>query len=1140
MPAIQVARTDTFEAQRQKINQIGSTLFNITQGGSDLSTGNLKLGDGTRIAPSLAFVSDPSLGIYKPDEKTIGYVSDGKKVADFAPTGFYSFRDLVVRQTVLTTPGISVLNNGENYDPGSYIGIPVVGGTGDGATASITVTEFDGEIINSGSNYVEGSYSNIPLVGGSGVESTSSFTVEGIEGFISDSGSGYIPGTYLDVPLTQGSGTGATANITITGDTNILGSITNTGSGYTQGIYSGIRLLNKPTQTFTVTTISNPGTPPPDNVYVIDGDTQKQLTLIKGNTYRFDISDSSNTGHPLIFQTSSGSFLPLQDYFTILNGIPGTSGAFVDLVIKPSASTGTIKYNCQLHDGMGANISITTGVVGEYGTNGLGNITINSSGEISDVEFVSSGSGYKVNDIVEIYSADVGGTGSGFEYTVSSISYTGIISNVVIQNNGINYQKNNVLSADSSDLGGVGSGFTFAIDNDPNIISDFSFISKGSGYEVNDILELPKTVSGVTTNLKSQVSGISTTLSNSSATITVSSTTGIVPGMVVSQNLQTDVGLLERDTTVFSVNGSTEIILSEVPTTSGSATLTFSSPGNLFEISVPSTDGILINSSVSKTSGTGTIAPDTTVVSINSTTNTIILSDQPLQAGTATLSFTPPFGDPINNFEYQINNLGVIESFSITSGGNGYSVLDELTVNPSDLIQPITYSVINKSVVEINFTNSLPSNTFSVGDFLKRKDGEILSITQTTTPSITQTVIDNISTTLDSSTATINVSDNTGIVAGMIVSQDFQNDIGGLRPGTTVLSVSGSTQITLSQNPLTSGTALLTFTSDESGTYTNVSSTTSGDGSGATFNIERNIFGSISIISVNNPGYFYSVGDTVTISGTDIGGLSPDHDIELTVSSVSNYQDLEIYSIKTSGGNILSILMDFDIVESGDFLIKSNTNTPDYEIDTVSSLEYRYFIDTGSGFELTPNLTLYSGSTYTFDLSDTSNSNHIFTLSKYRDGIWGPSLIEDISVTLLTTSNQITVADSTGILAGMSVVVYSGTGSLVSGTTVTSVVGNVITLSNSPLNSGAATLRFRGVPYTEGVTRTNSELTIKITDDTPNLYYYCSIQNTSHQNEGGDDNEEALITIDLNNPKTFGSGFLLSVILLEILFQQHQ
>ena len=65
MPAINVAKTDTFELQRQKINQIGDQIFAISEGGSDLSTGNLKLGDGTKTAPSLAFTNDTDLGLYK-------------------------------------------------------------------------------------------------------------------------------------------------------------------------------------------------------------------------------------------------------------------------------------------------------------------------------------------------------------------------------------------------------------------------------------------------------------------------------------------------------------------------------------------------------------------------------------------------------------------------------------------------------------------------------------------------------------------------------------------------------------------------------------------------------------------------------------------------------------------------------------------------------------------------------------------------------------------------------------------------------------------------------------------------------------------------------------------------------------------
>jgi hypothetical protein len=93
MPAIQVARTDTFEQQRVKINEIGSQVFSVTQGGSDLSTGNLKIGDGNVNLPSLSFISDASLGLYKPNNSVFGFVSGGKKLIDFGLSNITGYKD---------------------------------------------------------------------------------------------------------------------------------------------------------------------------------------------------------------------------------------------------------------------------------------------------------------------------------------------------------------------------------------------------------------------------------------------------------------------------------------------------------------------------------------------------------------------------------------------------------------------------------------------------------------------------------------------------------------------------------------------------------------------------------------------------------------------------------------------------------------------------------------------------------------------------------------------------------------------------------------------------------------------------------------------------------------------------------------
>jgi len=104
------------------------------------------------------------------------------------------------------------------------------------------------------------------------------------------------------------------------------------------------------TRTFTVTVVSTDS----GNKYFIDGVQQATLELVEGATFRFDQSDSSNSGHPLRFSTTSGgSHSGGSEYTTgvTTNGTPGSSGAYTQIQVASSAPT--LYYYCTVHSGMG-------------------------------------------------------------------------------------------------------------------------------------------------------------------------------------------------------------------------------------------------------------------------------------------------------------------------------------------------------------------------------------------------------------------------------------------------------------------------------------------------------------------------------------------------------------------------------------------------------------------------------------------------------------------------------------------------------------------------------------------------------------------------------------------------------------------
>ena len=94
------------------------------------------------------------------------------------------------------------------------------------------------------------------------------------------------------------------------------------------------------------------------NGYKIDGSFSPTLKLVPGNTYRFDQSDSTNSGHPLRFYYEADKTTAYTTGVTT-NGTAGSSGAYTEIVVSDSTPS-VLHYQCSSHSLMGNQVVTNT------------------------------------------------------------------------------------------------------------------------------------------------------------------------------------------------------------------------------------------------------------------------------------------------------------------------------------------------------------------------------------------------------------------------------------------------------------------------------------------------------------------------------------------------------------------------------------------------------------------------------------------------------------------------------------------------------------------------------------------------------------------------------------------------------------
>ena len=136
-----------------------------------------------------------------------------------------------------------------------------------------------------------------------------------------------------------------------------------------------------------------------DYGYKIDDKFTYDLSLVSGNTYKFNQSDSTNANHPLAFYLDRNKATLYTNNISTI-GTPGTAGAYTEIKVDENTPT-TLYYQCANHNLMGDSIRTNSDIYSDY----FGYSTsLSSNGNVLAVSgFYGELSGKSTTGYVKIY-----------------------------------------------------------------------------------------------------------------------------------------------------------------------------------------------------------------------------------------------------------------------------------------------------------------------------------------------------------------------------------------------------------------------------------------------------------------------------------------------------------------------------------------------------------------------------------------------------------------------------------------------------------------------------------------------------------------------------------------------------------------